>query len=823
MTRLPLLLCLIQVCLFTPAPQAAGSIKLTVHADRIQHRISPYLTGACIEDVNHEIYGGIDSQMIFGESFEEPPPGRGIQGFTVIDGAWSVADGKLQGTAGPGHKIISSRPPYRDGITRVEVRFNAESGGNAGLILSVLDARPGADSFTGYEISLDTSGRLVLGRHRNNWEPIREVACEVPLSRWIPLAVHRTGATFQIYVSHRLLLEYTDRDHTLATGSVGLRTWQRPAEFRGLVVEESGTEHRLPFALDPLQAPSVSAAWRAVATGDVHADFMLDTEQPFSGTQNQTINFISGSGIAGVSNSGLNHWGMNWVKDKPYEGELWVRSAKPTPFSVALENADGSRRYAETRLHSSGSGWNHLQFQLTPSNMDTNGRFTVTLDQPGSLTLGYAHLQPGSWARFNNLPTRKDIAEELIAQGITVLRQGGCMANAEGYRWKNMIGPRHSRPPYKGWWYPHSSNGWGILDFLNLCESAGFLGIPDFNMGESPEDMADFVEYATGPTHTVWGARRAADGHPAPYRLPYLQLGNEERVDDAYWRKFEPIAKAVWSRDPNVILVVGDFAYYEPVTDPDHVTGAASRIPNLDTHRKILQLAREHNREVWFDVHVGTDGPRPDGSLQGAISFVDALASIAEGARHRVVVFELNANNPTQRRALANAIAIQTIARDGRIPIVTSANCLQPDGQNDNGWNQGLLFLNPTRTWLQPPGHVTRMFSRHYQPRLVATELSGSTDDLDICATLSDDNSRLVIQIVSLSAEKTVLDLELGGFEPKQPNARLEVLAAPLGAANSADNPARVQPVQSNRPHQLNQGRTHLDIPPHSISVVTFE
>ena len=90
-----------------------------------------------------------------------------------------------------------------------------------------------------------------------------------------------------------------------------------------------------------------------------------------------------------------------------------------------------------------------------------------------------------------------------------------------------------------------------------------------------------------------------------------------------------------------------------------------------------------------------------------------------------MVVFEFNAGNHSQRRALANALAIHAIERDGRIPIATSANCLQPDGQNDNGWDQGLLFLNPSQVWLQPPGYVTQMFSRNYLPQLVQCEVTG--------------------------------------------------------------------------------------------------
>ena len=83
-------------------------------------------------------------------------------------------------------------------------------------------------------------------------------------------------------------------------------------------------------------------------------------------------------------------------------------------------------------------------------------------------------------------------------------------------------------PPYSGMWYRYSSNGWGILDFMDFCEAAGFEYIPAFNMDESPQDMADFIEYTKGTAESEWGRKRVADGHPLPYKLRYLELGNEE-------------------------------------------------------------------------------------------------------------------------------------------------------------------------------------------------------------------------------------------------------------------------------------------------------
>jgi hypothetical protein len=148
---------------------------------------------------------------------------------------------------------------------------------------------------------------------------------------------------------------------------------------------------------------------------------------------------------------------------------------------------------------------------------------------------------------------------------------------------------------------------------------------------------------STARPDSEWGGKRVADGHPAPYHLKYLELGNEERVDDSYFEKFKAVAEVIWAKDPAIILIVGDFAYHKVITDPFNFTGADSGITALTGQQKILQLAKQHDREVWFDVHVGTDGPRPDSSLQSMFSYIDAMDKIAAGAKHKVLVFELNA------------------------------------------------------------------------------------------------------------------------------------------------------------------------------------
>lgn len=795
--------------------------QININAAQVLHPVSPYLTGACIEDVNHEVYGGIYSQMIFGESFQEPATPEPITGFTEYGGNWLLTNNVLFSANSPGPKLISSTVNQSSGDLKVQMRFASNEGGDAGFIFQVTQPGIGADVFNGYEVSLSPSGAYaVLGRHRQNWEPISQVPCAVPLNQWIDLEVQYTNAVITVLVNGTNIIQYTDSQHPLTSGQIGLRNYQQDVEFQNFQINGAPVT----FSYEANNWPGfVSGMWTPISSGSIVGQASLETSNAFVGTQSQRITVTSGAGKFGIGNRGLNHWGMAFVGGKDYEGVLDVRADVPTPVTVALESADGSTTYAQTNLLVTSNNWQNLQFSLTPSANDTNGRVTVSLTQPGSVVVGYAFLQPGTWGRFQNLPVRKDVADGLVAQGITVLRYGGSMVNASGYRWKKMVGPRDRRPPYHGNWYPYSSDGWGIPDFLNFCEAAGFLAIPDLNVNETAQDMADFIQYVNGPANTVWGAQRAADGHPQPYNLKYLELGNEERVDNTYYQKFQALATAIWAADPNIILVVGDFSYHQVITNPFSFSGADSGITTLAAQQQILQLAKQHGREVWFDLHVWTDGPTSDSSLASMFSYNTALASIADGANFRVAVFELNANNHSQKRAIANALAINAIERDGRLQVTTSANCLQPDGENDNGWDQGLLFLNPSQVWLQPPGYLTQMYSTTHQPRQVWASVVDTNSDLDVSAQTSQDGATLVLKVVNLNSSSKPAAIQFTGFSPTNPVAVVKVLSASLNAANTAQNPSAVKPIQTNWQYQSTNNTVNYTFAPNSVTTIVFQ
>jgi hypothetical protein len=633
--------CLLMLLAVSLASAEDASIR--VDAGKVLHTLSPYLTGACIEDVNHEVYGGIDSQMIFGESFQEPCSGD----------------------------------------------------------------------------------------------------------------------------------------------------------------------------------DNVSGMWRPLQTGTALGRFALERNGQFVGGQSQRMTFVRGKGEVGIENKGLKRWGMFFQEGKPYEGRLWCKAEKTTSLVVALESCDGSRNYASAELLVAPGEWQCLKFKLTPSQTDKSGRLAMKLKEPGSVVLGYALLQPGPWGQFKGLPVRKDVGDGLVAQGLTVLRQGGCMINAAEYRWKKMIGPRDGRPPYAGFWYPHSSNGWGIFDFLNFCEAAGMLGVPDVNMGETPQDMADFVQYVNGAEDSPWGKKRVADGHRKPYGLKYVELGNEEHVDENYWRLFKPMAEAMWAKDPNIILVVGDFSYGRPISDPYKFEGGA--VNTLAAQKKILDLAHQHKREVWFDVHIGTETPRDWQGLGGVPSYIKALKQISPDAKYRVVVFELNANCHNVGRALGNARAINELQRLGSVPIVCSANCLQPYRHNDNGWNQGLLFLSPSQVWSQPPGYVAQMLSNLRLPQCVCVDAKSPQNSLDVTAVRDDDGKVLQLQVVNLEGKPTPAELLLQGFTPANPAARVVTLSGSLSDVNTPEEPEKIAPRESQWRHNLTDGKASYTFPPYSYTILRFE
>lgn len=755
---------------------------IVVNPDQVLNRITPAMYGSCIEDVNHEIYGGLYAQRIFGESFEEPAVTTGPAGWRGFGGNWTSKSDEIHVDGGDGPQLVLASPVVLDGT--VEARVRAEGGeGNAALMVRVSNVGLGADNFDGYEIGMRAgSGQLILGRHRHDFHLLSEVPAPVGPREWHRLRAVLAGARIQVFLDDEASprIDFTDPAPILS-GGTALRTWHLPASYRDVFVNGK--------AISPtLNLGGVSGMWDPIGEG-----LFLREGSAYNSRYCQKI--VSTHGVAGVANRGLNRSGIAVRKGLAMDGRIYLHGNVKEAV-VALQSADGTRTYATQRLPVTAV-WAKALFRLTPNTTDPNARFAVYIDQPGAVWIDLAVLMDGD--RFGGLPLRRDIVQGLIDERLRFLRYGGTMVNMPDYRWKNMIGDPDLRPQYRGNWYPYSTNGFGIFDFLNFCEAAKFDAAFAINIEETPQDAADLADYLTAPMNTPWGRRRAADGHPAPYHPEYIEIGNEEGIGPGepgvmahYAERFRFLSAAIHRRNPNLKLVC-----------------AAWWVPDAPSMKTVFD-AIDGVATAW-DIHVGSDEANAGTSIDRDIDQVQALFhSWNPKTNLKVVVFEENGGLHNQQRALGHATTLNATRRHGDFVLADCpANCLQPWGQNDNGWDQGQLFFTPAHIWAMPPYDAQRMLSTDYLPLRVA---STGGAGLDVLATRSEDGRTVALTIVNTGARPVGSKISLGQFKPRSVEAW--TLTGQLGDENPPSGPKKVVP------RKIRLDPNTAEFPPYSLTTV---
>jgi len=557
-----------------------------------------------------------------------------------------------------------------------------------------------------------------------------------------------------------------------------------------------------------LKDESPIRSWQPVKKGNAMGVFGIDKANPFVGNQSQQITFVSGTGVIGIENRGLNKEGLYLQGRKSYEGIIYAKADKQTPLYISLESADGSITYAETNISIDNKVWKRYDFKLMPLQTASNARLSITIHKPGTVDLGYVFLQPGSWGRYKNLPLRKDVVDGLLKGKISVLRYGGSMTLSDSYRWKNMIGTREKRPPYSNVWYPYESNGWSIIDFMNMCEAMNIAAIPDFDSNETPADMADFVEYESGGPNTKWGKKRVADGHPAPYRLKYLELGNEQFNNAKLTAQFKLLSDAIWAKDPSIQII-----YCLSDDTREDVGGDISYL------KQTIEHCRQKGHQAWFDVHVwNNEASEPD--LKDFIFAEEKLKSVASDKDFKLCIFEENANNARMKRALGHANAINRLQRlKYEVPIVCAANCLQVDKQNDNGWDQGLLFFNPQSVWGQPSYYITQIIAGNYLPLTIQSEFIAKTDSLDITSRESDNGKIITLQVVNHKAIPVNANVILNAYKIPSKVIIETLKGNDQNDWNTAENPSKIIPAKQVTTIKNN----NYTFPPYSFTIIKFE
>ena len=784
----------------------ADEVLVKVDAEKVEQNITPYLYGSCIEDVNHEIYGGLYDQKIFGESFEEPAPNPLFDKFDVYDGKWKTENGALFSYAHSGSKLVS-KESLTKGTVEVDIKFDKNGSGshNAGLLLCVSRPRVGADNFYGYEISLASNGKkIVVGKHKNNWEHIIDVTVDCVPTEWHNLKAKINDGYVEVFLNNKSVCMFQLSDPELRSGSVAVRVWQTDTHFANFKIDGKSLSFT---AKTPEQ---VSMQWDATLQGDAKGNYILDSNDAYNGQNSQTIEYVSGNGAVGIANASLNRWGIAVRKGQKFEGRLYAKNISCTGKAfVTLESADGKKEYARCRIDGLSKKWKRHTFTLTSNADDSKARMAIYIDAPGAVNIDQVTLLTTGKERFKGLPYRNDISQAMVEQGLTFLRYGGTMINANEYRFKKMIGDVDKRPPYRGHWYKYSTNGFGIEDFLKFCEAAGFTPSFAMNIYETPEDAADMIEYLNGSTKTKWGKIRAKNGHPKPYGVKYIGIGNEEvmysgddsATYDKYIERFNILHDAIKSKDPSVKLVIT--AWWRPES------------PNS----KRLFKALDGKADYW-DYHPLADALTAGKDVEKQLRLMKELFhKWNPNTTMKCAIFEENGWTHNMQRALGHVTLQNAVRRMGDFVLTScAANALQPYKQNDNGWDQGQIFFTPSQVWGMPPYYAQQMASENHLPLLVNSSVEGNNSSLDVTATRSDDGKKIVLHIANIDGKDVKAKFNIKGFSNLK-TAHTITLAAPLKEVNTPENPTKIVPLKKDIE---NTNNLVCNIPSYSYTVLVL-
>ena len=309
---------------------------------------------------------------------------------------------------------------------------------------------------------------------------------------------------------------------------------------------------------------------------------------------------------------------------------------------------------------------------------------------------------------------------------------------------------------------------------------AGFECVFAINDEETPEDAADLVEYLNGPATSEWGKRRAANGHPEPYGVRYIEIGNEEKTDLHYIERFKLLSDAMHARDPNVQLIIA--AWWEP--------------DNPVSKRIVQEL---DGKAALWDVHVGGDDLKEGANVDRLFTRMKKLVQEwAPGTKLKACVLEENGGRHDVQRALGHAHVLNATQRHGDFVVIDCpANCLQPWKQNDNDWDQGQVFLTSGQVWGAPPYYVQQMAAENHEPDHVAASADSPGGDLDVTVLRGENESTLVLKVVNIGGKPHRAAVRIDHFGPIAPKADVWTLSGKLDEVNGPDAPERVKPVRS--------------------------
>lgn len=555
---------------------------------------------------------------------------------------------------------------------------------------------------------------------------------------------------------------------------------------------------------------SATTAWKSSKPITIATDKPLSSNNPhYAVMQRDTLFNIGWEGIPG--------------NQQCYDFSIFARTIDnaKNQLDVALVSPEGVV-LAQDRLKIVGQQWKQYTLQLSTDLKKVEGRLDgcqlrLVARKDGKLAVDMVSLFPHETFKGHGL--RKDLAEAIAALHPKFVRfPGGCMSHGQGldniYHWNETVGPLQDRKPDKNIWGYHQTRGLGFFEFFQFCEDIGAEplpvlaagvpcqnsapdqngfggqqgGIPMSDMPAYCQEILDLIEWANGdPATSKWAKMRADAGHPEPFNLKYIGIGNEDIISTTFEERYEMICKAIKQKYPNIIVCGTVGPFHDP--SADYVEGWKF----AKAHHNIIDMVDEHYYESpgWFMHH---QNYYDDYDRKGPKVYLGEYAS-----RTRTV-----------ESALVEAMHLCSLQRNGDVVAMSSyAPLLCKEGYAN--WNPDMIYFNnDTITSLTPSYYTQLLFGTHSGDRYVASRLS-----------LPEDIAYRVSASVVKDTKTGRTYLTVVNALPSTLNLSVEGLAIPQGAAMVGFS-GKVTDKKVELEHATASGQ-QLVLPPYAVRVVTVE
>jgi len=556
------------------------------------------------------------------------------------------------------------------------------------------------------------------------------------------------------------------------------------------------------------------AYWTLVTQGTAVGTMSVDASQPLNTDIPNSLKLTMQSGTGSVGAGNVGFWGMSLQAGATYYLNFYAMGSNGFggPVVAQLQNAGGTTVYAQASFTGLTAGWQQFAAPLVSSSTDTNARIVLSITNAGTVWLEVVSLFPA--ATFDNRTNglRSDLANVLEAMHPSFLRfpggnfiEGANITNA--VRWKKTIGDIAQRPGHLddawGYW---STDGFGFQEFLQFCEDMGMqplyainsglaLGyngsanntVPLSQMGPWVQDALDAIQYANGGTNTTWGALRAAHGHPAPFNLQYLEIGNESG-GTYYNDRYTLFYDAIKSNYPSIHLIApgnwpGGPPWSRPVEIQDEHYYASPA--TFYAYATKYDSYRRNGPKVFVGEYAVNSGEGTYGNLASAL----AEAAFMTGLERN-----------------ADIVQMASYA-----PLLANLNGYQ--------WLPDLIYYDSSREMFGAPSYyVQELFGQNRGDVVLPAVVSG-TNALYASSSLLPSNGQIIVKVVNTNNAPLATTFNVDGVSTVASNAVVIQLSSSSSTnGNSLASPAYIFPVTNSI---ANAGTNFtLTLPANSLSIL---